>query len=388
LRVLHIIDSLDQGGAEALVKDTVPRMRARRVDVCVAVLKELDGPFERELREKGIPFLPTAAGGVYSPTHVFSLMHHIREFDLVQSHLFPAQLFTPLAAMLVESRVPLVLTEHTTHHRRKKKWLYPLETWMYRRYTAIACVSEAIAVTLRAWIPGLEQKITVIPNGIDLQKFQQATPMSRASIGIRDNNFILLYVANFVPPKDHGTLLRAVARIPDVDLVLAGDGHLRAQFEGQAESLGISQRVHFLGRRSDVAELLKMADIYVHAPAYEGFGIAVVEAMAAGKPIVASQVPGLAQVVGEAGVLIPPGDSLALATGIRSLIESPERRSELARVAMQRGGQFSIEKTVDAYIDLYSSVLSTNSKIDNRILSQNETRTQLHGGSCTYMARA
>jgi glycosyltransferase involved in cell wall biosynthesis len=378
LRVLHIIDSLDQGGAEALVKDTVPRMRARRVDVCVAVLKELDGPFERELREKGIPFLPTAAGGVYSPTHVFSLMHHIREFDLVQAHLFPAQLFIPLAAMLVESRVPLVLTEHTTHHRRRKQWLYPLETWMYSCYTAIACASDAIAASLRAWIPGLAQKITVIPNGIDLQKFQQATPVSRASIGINDGNHVLLYVASFQQRKDHGTLLRAIARIPDVDLVLVGDGDLRAQFEGLAESLGIAQRVHFLGRRNDVAELLKMADIYVHAPAYEGFGIAVAEAMAAGKPIIASKVPGLAQVVGEAGVLIPPGDSLALATGIRGLIESPEQRSQLAQAAMRRSTQFSIEKTVDAYIDLYSSVLSTNKKVDDRILIQKETRTQLH----------
>lgn len=359
LRVLHIIDSLDQGGAEALVKDMVPRMRARRADVCVAVLKELDSPFERELHEKGIPFLPTAAGGIYSPTHVFSLMHHIQEFDLVQSHLFPAQLFTPLAAMLVESRVPLVVTEHTPHHRRRKKWLYPLETWMYSRYRAIACVSEAIAASLRAWIPGLDEKITVIPNGIDVQKFQQATPISRASIGIKDGNCVLLYVASFQPRKDHGTLLRAMARIPDVDLVLAGDGNLRAQFERQTESLGIAQRVHFLGRHNDVAGLLKMADIYVHAPAFEGFGIAAAEAMAAGKPIIASKVPGLAQVVGEAAVLVPPRDPAALATGIRRLIDSPERRSQLARAAVQRSRQFSIENTVDAYIDLYSSFLSS-----------------------------
>jgi glycosyltransferase involved in cell wall biosynthesis len=388
LRVLHIIDSLDQGGAEALVKDTVPRMRARRVDGCVAVLKELDAPFERELREEGIPFLPTAVGGVYSPAHVLSLMHHIREFDLVQVHLFPAQHFTPLAAMLVGSRVPLVLTEHSTHHGRKKKWLYPLETWIYSRYTAIACASKAIGDSLRAWVPGLAQKITVIPNGIDLQKFQQATPVSRASIGINDGNHVLLYVASFQRRKDHGTLLRAIARIPNVDLVLAGDGDLRAQFEHEAKCLDIAHRVHFLGRRSDVAELLKMADIYVHAPAFEGFGIAAAEAMASGKPIIASKVPGLAEVVGEAGLLIPPGDSLALATSIRSLIESPERRSELARAAMQRSGQFSIEKTVDAYIDLYSSVLSTNNSIDDRVLSQNETRTRLHRGHLTYMTRA
>ena len=220
-------------------------------------------------------------------------MHRIQEFELVHLHLFPAQLFAPLAATLVGSKVPLVLTEHTTHHRRRKMWLYPLEKWMYGRYTAIACVSEASSASLRAWIPGLEEKVTVIPNGIDLQKFQQANSVSRASIGIKDSNYVLLYVASFQPRKDHGTLFRALSQISGADLVLVGDGELRAQFERQAESLGIAQRVHFLGRRDDVAALLKMADIYVHAPAFEGFGIAVVEAMAAGKPIIASNVPGL-----------------------------------------------------------------------------------------------
>src|SRR6266852_4755582 len=124
LRVLHVIDSLIQAGAEALVKDMVPRMRSAGVAVSVAVLKELDGPFERELREQNIMFLPTARGGIYSPAHVFSLRRHIREFDVIQSYLFPAQLFAPLAAMLAGSKVPLVLSEQTTHHRRKKKWLH------------------------------------------------------------------------------------------------------------------------------------------------------------------------------------------------------------------------------------------------------------------------
>jgi glycosyltransferase involved in cell wall biosynthesis len=107
-----------------------------------------------------------------------------------------------------------------------------------------------------------------------------------------------------------------------------------------------------------VAELLNMADIYVHVPAFEGFGIAVAEAMAAGKPVVASDVPGLAQVVGDAGILIPPGNSSLLATEVRRLIESRERRSQLSRAAVQRANQFGIENTVDGYIDLYKSILT------------------------------
>ena len=358
LRVLHVIDSLAQGGAEALVKDLLPRIRARGVDVSIAILAEFDSPFERELHDQGIPFLSTASGGIYSPNHIFSLIRHLDEFDLVHSHLFPAQLFTPVAAILAGSKVPLLLTEHSTHHRRRKKWIYPLEKWMYGRYTRIACVSEASAANLRAWIPALTEKITVVSNGIDVRRFQQATPVSRASIGLENRNWVLLYVASFQERKDHGTLLRAVADFSDVDLVLVGDGELRRQFERQAESLGIAQRVHFLGARTDVAELLKMADIYVHAPKFEGFGIAVVEAMAAGTPTIASNVPGLAQVIGDAGILVPPGDSATLAGEVRNLINSPDRRQQLSRTAVERSQKFGIEKTVDAYIDLYSSILS------------------------------
>jgi glycosyltransferase involved in cell wall biosynthesis len=358
LRVLHVIDSLIQAGAEALVKDMVPRMRSAGVDVSVAVLKELNSPFERDLREGNIPFLPTAGGGIYSPAHVLSLKRHIAKFDVIQTYLFPAQLFAPLAVMLAGSKVPLVLSEQTTHHRRKKMWLHPLERWMYGRYAAVACASEAIAASLTAWIPGIDSKISVIDNGIDVQKFEQAIPASRTSAGVNNGNCVLLYVASLQPRKDHINLLRAMAQVSDADLLLVGDGDLRPQLERLADSLGIADRVHFLGRRKDVAELLKMADIYVHPPAVEGFGIAAVEAMAAARPILATNVPGLAQVVGDAGILVPPGDPITLATELRNLINSPERRQQLSQSAVLRGRQFSIENTVGAYLDLYRSVLS------------------------------
>ena len=358
MRVLHVIDSLIQAGAEALVKDMVPRMRASGLEVAVAVLKELDSPFEQELREKKIDFLPTAPGGIYSPTHVFSLKRYVAKFDVIQTYLFPAQLFAPLSVMLAGSEVPLVLSEQTTHHRRKKAWLRPVEKWMYERYAAIACASEGIATTLKTWVPSVGERLRVIPNGIDVQAFERVSPVARSSVGVNNGNTVLLYVARLEPQKDHANLLRALVHIPNADLVLAGDGSLRSQLEQQAKALGITPRVHFLGRRKDIAGLLQMADIYVHPAAFEGFGIAAAEALTAGKPVVASDVPGLAQVVGDAGILVPPGDPAALATEIRNLISSRERRTQLAQAAVERGRQFSIERTVEAYIDLYRSVLA------------------------------
>jgi glycosyltransferase involved in cell wall biosynthesis len=358
LRVLHVIDSLIQAGAEALVKDMAPRMRARGLDITVAVLRELDSPFELELRELAIPFLPTARGGLYSPCHLLTLQKNIQRFDVVHVYLFPAQLFAPIAQVLAGRRVPLVLSEGTPHHRRRKKWLHPLEMWMYKRYAAVACASEGIAASLREWLPEINSRISVIENGIDIEKFEQATPCSCASAGVSNGNCVLLYVASFQPRKDHKNLLRAIAQVPGADLLLVGDGDLRRPAERLAQQLGIADRVHFLGRRADVPELLKMADIYVHPPAFEGFGIAAAEAMAAGKPIVATNVPGLAQVVGDAGILVPPSDPAALATQISALMKSRERREKLSQLAMQRACIFSIDHTVSAYIKLYESIAS------------------------------
>lgn len=358
MRVLHLIDSLILAGAEALVKDMVPRMRARGLDVTVAVLKDLDSPFEQELRRLTIPFLPTARGGLYSPAHLLTLQKHIPRFDIVHVYLFPAQLFAPLGQVLARSHVPLVLSEGTPHHRRRKKWLHPLEMWMYERYAAVACASDGIATSLREWLPRIDSRISVINNGIDVEKFEQAKPRSRASLGLNGGKCLLLYVASFQPRKDHANLLRAMAKLPNAELLLVGDGDLRPSAERLAQELGIAKHIHFLGRRKDIPELLKTADIYVHPPVFEGFGIAAAEAMAAGKPIVATNVPGLAQVVGGAGILVPPSNPEALATQISVLMKSREHQGQLAQLASQRARTFSIDSTVDAYIRLYRSVMN------------------------------
>src|ERR1700694_429872 len=174
----------------------VPRMRARGVDVTVAVLQELhEGPFEQELRQRGVPFLPTAAGGIYSPAHVLSIRAHLQKFDIVQVCLFPAQFFVPVAALLARNKIPLVLSEQTTYHRRRRTWLHPLECWMYSRYAAIACASEAIAASLTEWIPATAPKMTVIPNGIDWETFHLAKPLPGSSLGLRNSSCVGPYLA-------------------------------------------------------------------------------------------------------------------------------------------------------------------------------------------------
>jgi glycosyltransferase involved in cell wall biosynthesis len=143
---------------------------------------------------------------------------------------------------------------------------------------------------------------------------------------------------------------------------LVGDGFLRPQIEELARSIGVATRVSFLGRRQDVPRILKAADIYVHSTTFDGFGIAACEAMAAGLPVIASDVPGLAQVVGGAGILFPVGDHVALAREIQGLLTSPDRRCEMSNASRKRAQCFSIEKTVDGYLTMYESVLQQKSR--------------------------
>lgn len=141
--------------------------------------------------------------------------------------------------------------------------------------------------------------------------------------------------------------------------MLVGDGPLRTHHEMLARSLGVSERVTFLGWRSDIPRILKASDIYIHSANVDGFGIAACEAMAAGLPVLASNIPGLAQVVEGAGVLFPPGDDKTLARELTALIASPERQRQMSTVSRQRARQFSIERTVDRCIEMYRLVLRT-----------------------------
>jgi glycosyltransferase involved in cell wall biosynthesis len=362
MKVLHVIDSFILAGVEVLLREMLPRMRDRGIDSAIVVLKHLDTPLENGLRLEGFPFLPSHGSKIYSPLHVWSLAGHISSFDVVHSYLFPAQLWVVIAAKLATRCVPLVTTEQSTQNRRRRRWARPLDSWMYRSYTAIACNSGATAENLLDWIPEVTNRVSVIYNGVPLERFRNATAASKYEILAGSSGRpVVIFVARFDPAKDHPTLLRAMRKVPNADLVLVGDGDLRPQMERLAHELGIGARVHFLGRRPDIPQLLKMANLYVHASNFEGFGIAAVEAMSAGLPVVASDVPGLGEIVRGAGVLVPPRDDEALAKAINDILQSQTLREQLAASSQTRAADFSIDRTVDAFIETYESVTRSQS---------------------------
>jgi glycosyltransferase involved in cell wall biosynthesis/SAM-dependent methyltransferase len=318
------------------------------------------------LQDAGVPLHSTGVAHLYSPGQVPALTKLMRRFDIVHVHLFPAQLWAVLGVVRLSNPVPLVTTEHGTSNYRRRWWLRSFDAWLYRHYLYIACNSDATAAGLIRWCPSAEPKVRVIQNGVPLDDFETAQP---AEAGIPPNVTCLVFVGRFEPPKDHATVLRALAAIPKVHLLLVGDGPLRSDIEKLAHSLGVKERVSFLGRRQDVARILKASDIYVHSATFDGFGIAACEAMAAGLPVIASDVPGLADVVHGAGALFPVGDHAALVREIQELLASPQRRCEMSKASLKRAQSFSIDRTVDGYLAIYESALQPQRQTGGRVMN-------------------
>ncbi len=355
MRVLQVIDSLRIGGAEVLVRDLAPRLLQRGIDCEVLVLSRSSSALETALQDAGVKILDTGDIPLYSLRQVPALAGRMRGFSLVHVHLFPAQLWVVMAAL--QPGCTLVTTEHNTWNARRRWWFRPVDACMYSRYRQIACNSNATAEELARWCPNVKDKLHVIPNGIPLEVFANARPADLSGLG--DGMIKAVFVGRFEPQKDHATLLRALARAPRIHLFLLGDGPLRNQLEQLARELGLCDRVTFAGFRHDVPEILKACEIYVHSTTSDGFGIAACEAMAAGLPVIASDVPGLAQVVESAGVVTPVGNHVSLARELNALAGSAEKRAQMSEASRRRARDFSIERTVDLYIQMYETVLQS-----------------------------
>jgi glycosyltransferase involved in cell wall biosynthesis len=190
----------------------------------------------------------------------------------------------------------------------------------------------------------------VVPLGIDLERFGAARAAPAGEVSLVGT------VGRLAPQKDQETLLEAAALVPEARFVLVGDGELRPELERRAAELGIADRVTFTGAREDVPELLASFDVFAHPSLFEGFCLAVLEAQAAGVPVVATPVGGIPETVvdGETGLLVPTRDPTALAAAIRRLLEDREFAQRLADAARRSARRYSTERMVEETLKVYS----------------------------------
>ena len=307
------------------------------------------------LREE-IPLYDSGCRQLRSPKQVMQLARHLRQhkYDIVHAHLFPAQLWAAIAALVAGNVCPIVTTEHSTWNRRRKPIFRIFDQWMYRHFRGVVCISEAVETSLKNWIGSNVCEFYVVNNGVDLSRFGGVPKHLEGN----PKELTILSVGNLRSVKDHATLLRALARLKFGKLLIAGDGELRDSLQRLAVALEISERVQFLGRRDDVPELMASADVYVQPSRVEGFGLAPLEAMAAGLPVITSDAAGMKEMVEGAGLTFPVGNADALTDLLGEVLSNAQYRARLSEASLKRASLFSIDKTVEGYQAVYDTVLS------------------------------
>jgi len=336
----------------------------------VAIAAPADSELVRRAQAIGLPTDCSISfrRGFWPPTLVRDVhrMRHLLatgRFDIVHTHGSQDSWIVALANR--PKRLPVVRTKHNVFRIRDhigNRWLYG------RAFDRIICISKAIVEQCAAkpYIPG--DHLSLIHSAVELERYLQPDPASIAALRAQWSGChpIVAIVGRLRREKGHRFLLEALVRLrhefPAILLLVAGEGSVRAELEQQVAALGIADLVRFLGFRSDVPEILAAADLFVMPSLSEGLGTAAIEASAAGRPIVASRVGGITDIIcdGETGRLVNPGDAADLARVIKEVLSDHEMAERLAHAARRHASErFTIPALVEKNIAVYQEVLES-----------------------------
>ena len=353
MRILHVITSLRTGGAEKLMTDLLPRMRDCEVEVELCVFDGARTPFYEMLEKKGVKIYALSSS-VYSLVNLWKLIWLIRKFDVVHAHNTACQYYVAIAGWFADCH--MVTTEHSTSNRRRGKWwLKPFDWWLYRQFDNVICVSDIVSKNIHNYVGENGVNTTVVPNGININEYIHYEAYCDVLSGYKGKRGLM--VAGFRYEKDQQTVIKAFNLLPsNYHLFLVGDGDKKEDIELLIEELNLGERVHLLGVRKDVKDLLKAVDVVIMSSHREGLSLSSLEGMASGRPFIASDVDGLRDIVGGYGVLFPHEDYKALADEIRKLCEDEEYAEEVAVRCQERAKMFDISVMVEKYMEVYHSL--------------------------------
>jgi glycosyltransferase involved in cell wall biosynthesis len=354
-----LLESDGPGGAEYMLIQLAEELRRRGHSIIpVGPAKGL-GWLDRVLRERGFDPHRFTLRRPLDWQCLKGLAATLRRsgVDVVHGHEFTMALYGTAAARLIGK--PAVITIHSAQYvslALRRRLALSLAA---RSSRAMVAVSSDTARTLeqRLWLRS--GAVTTIHNGI-IERPGRSDGV-RDAIGARPDEILLLAVGNLYPVKGHPVLLDALQRLQDAAparwrLVVAGRGRNKAALEERAATLGLRELVHFLGHRDDVPDLLAAADVFVMPSLREGLPLAILEAMFAGKAIVASGVGGIPEAItsGEHGILVEPGDPAALSEALRALLSDPAVRLRLGDAARRRAqAEFRVGEMADRYERIY-----------------------------------
>jgi len=379
-KVIHIITRLDKGGSAENTFLTLKGLDKSRYEVSL-IAGPVDDPSQDrrdQIEESGVRYIqvPQLRRNIhlfYDFTALLKIYRFLKREkpDIIHTHTSKAGLLGRLAARL--ARVPSII--HTPHGHVFFGYFGALKTRMFILFEKLASriTDKIVALTPREKTDYLSYKVTqkdklvVIPSGIELHKYQHAPREERSKLrkelGIAEHSAVVGTAGRLVPVKGPQFLLQAFKQVisehPETYLVFAGDGPLRKSLEKNAVDMDLAKDIIFAGWRDDMARVLSVFDIFCLPSLNEGMGRVLVEAMALGKPVVASDVGGIPDLIipGKNGFLVPPRNPGELSRQILFLIKNREEAAKMGRTGKEMVSAFSDEIMVKKIAELYEKAL-------------------------------
>jgi glycosyltransferase involved in cell wall biosynthesis len=365
--IVHLIPNFVVGGAEKVVLDIFDRIDRDRFSVRLmywqdrAPLLENRGYSPDEVKKLSFT-------KVISIRSIVVLIRELKRLkaDVLQTHFMDPDLLGVFAARFLG--IPQIMTIHSYPFPEKKT-----HCWRYRilSYFAatIMCVSETVKKHVMTSTGIRPEKLSVVHNGINPDKFSLGSSVERKnelrkSLGIPQESVVVGNVSRLIEDKGHKYLLMAmpgiVTKFPFVKLLIVGDGGLRDELTELSRTLNIADKVVFAGSRLDVPQLLEIMDVFVFPTFREALGICVLEAMAAGKPIIATDDAAIPELIENnvEGLLVHPGDHYALERAIALMLDDKDMRERMSVAARKRSSDFTMEKMARKIEELYDSVIN------------------------------
>lgn len=364
VRIAFVITELDEGGAERALVHLVTRLDQSQWEPGVFSLAGR-GPLTAKLEAARVPVFDCGATSASSPLQIWRAYSRLRreltlwQPQIVQAFLFHANLLARVVAW--RAGVPHFLSGIRVADRRGRLRLR-LDRWTERLVEKHVCVSRAVAQFSAQ--SGLDPgKLVVIPNGVDLEQFRDARPVDRSRFDIPAHAKVVLSVGRLDAQKDPFCLLSAFEAVAEkinaAELVFVGDGPLRDKLALRISRSRFRDRIHLVGWQRDVAGWLKTASVFALASRFEGMPNAVLEAGAAGVPVVATRAEGLLEIVEDrqTGWLVGIGDAPALAASLTEALTDPTAAEKGIQLQSVIATRFTWEQTVSAYDRLYLGLL-------------------------------
>jgi glycosyltransferase involved in cell wall biosynthesis len=410
INVMQIISNLSVGGAQEVVRTLVDYLATSRE--CQPMVCTFEGgPLLDPIQQSGIRVemlpqrrytilaLPLFVADMIRLWKLLARLIQQYQIDVIQTHLLRSLDFLMLLLLYTTDVQAVFWTFHSANFELtqdrlpgKQGWLlapkklihrlsYRLATRLAPRTSGFVAISDRVKESMVEALGPIGDRITVICNGVDTKRYGRAerqrsrdedkNERSTAKAGIRNqlglapDVRLIAMVGTLKKVKGHCYIIEAMSalapRHPDVHLLIIGDGELRDDLQAQVTEQGLLDRIHFLGSRQDIPDLLATCDLFVLPSLWEGLSMALLEAMATGLPIVASSVSGTVQAIipNQTGLLVPPGNVIELAEAIDELLSDPSYAQALGAAAKQRAqAEFSAQKQANEHLALYHRSLS------------------------------